>query len=124
MVSDQSLVFVYGTLKRNFPLHSHLGNSEFLGDAKTERDYFLVDCGHYPGLRQASNQHVAASIAGEVFQVDAETLAVLDEVEAVAEGLYLRQHIRLLDTFGHQKVWAWFYVSDRFDHRIIGDRWV
>lgn len=124
MLASSSLVFVYGSLKRGFPLHPHLAGAEFIADAKTHSIYFLVDCGQYPGLRHATNQQLGLSIVGEIFQVDAETLALLDEVEGVSAGLYRREAVRLMGTYEHQLVWAWFYVSDRFDGRIIGDTWV
>lgn len=124
MVADQSFVFVYGSLKRGFPLHHWLAEAEFVADARTRPIYFLVDCGDYPGLRHAAGQQHELSIVGEIFRVDPEALRVLDEVEGVSEGLYRRELIQLKGTYEHQRVWAWFYLSERFDQRVIGDQWV
>lgn len=124
IVADQSLVFVYGLLKRGFSLHHHLANAEFISDAQTRSIYFLVNCRDYPGLRYAGGQQVGLSVVGEVFRVDSETLSLLDEVEGVSEALYRRERVRLQGTFEQQPVWAWFYVGSEFDGRVIGDRWV
>ncbi|MEP3479364.1 MAG: gamma-glutamylcyclotransferase family protein [Fuerstiella sp.] len=124
MLADSSLVFVYGSLKRGFPLHQHLAGANFIDDAKTASMYFLVNCGEYPGLRHATNQQPGVSIVGEIFQVDAKTLVLLDEVEGVCAGLYRREAVQLRGTHEHKHVWAWFYLSDGFDQQIVGDAWV
>ena len=124
MLADSSLVFVYGSLKRGFPLHQHLAGAKFIANAKTKSIYFLVDCGKYPGLRHATNQQAGVSVVGQIFEVDMKTLGLLDEVEGVSEGLYRREAIQLRGSHEHNHVWAWLYLSDEFDQRIIGDTWV
>lgn len=124
MVADQSLIFVYGTLKRGFPNHQYLEKAQFLADAVSEPLYFMVNCGHYPGLRYVAGSQLGVGVQGEVFCVDAEILAVLDEVEGVSQSLYCRERIRLKGAMGARHVWAWFYLSDRFDQQVVGDCWV
>ena len=123
-IEGSSLVFVYGTLKRGFPLHQSLLGAEFLATAKTVPAYFLVDCYDYPGLRHASDSQSGQAIVGEVFRVNSETLQQLDEVECVSEDLYQRDLIQLAAPFESERIWAWFYVSDQFDQRIVGECWV
>lgn len=124
MLADHHLVFVYGLLKRGFSLHHHLSGCEFVGEAITEPDYYLVDCREYPGLRHAEAFHAGESIRGEVFRVSSHALRRLDDVEGVSEGLYCREYVRVQGPFADQQVWAWFYVSDQFDGDLLRESWV
>lgn len=123
MVADHHLVFVYGLLKRGFSLHQHLGSSKFLGEAQTSPNYFLVDCQDYPGLRHVTDPGDGMCVFGEVFEVNAATLEELDLVEGVDEGLYCRERVQLQGEFSKQQVWAWFFVSHRFDSRLLQGQW-
>jgi gamma-glutamylcyclotransferase (GGCT)/AIG2-like uncharacterized protein YtfP len=89
------LIFVYGTLKRGFCRSAFLEGQRFLATANTVPEYRLYDLGSYPGMVWVGQQ--GTSIAGELFEVDAECLAQLDEEEGVHEGLYIRQDIRLCE---------------------------
>jgi gamma-glutamylcyclotransferase (GGCT)/AIG2-like uncharacterized protein YtfP len=84
-------VFVYGTLKRGYGLHSVLHGQRFLGHAQTAPRYRLYDVGCFPALVE----HVdGLPVQGEVYEVDARTLAALDRCEG--EGhLYRRAQIQL-----------------------------
>jgi gamma-glutamylcyclotransferase (GGCT)/AIG2-like uncharacterized protein YtfP len=100
-----SRVAVYGTLKRghsNFA--AYLSEAHFLGE-DTLRCICLYDLGDYPGARLERSEGVTV----EVFEVDEQLLARLDELEEVdlidpVQGLYIRT---VVDTcFGE----AWLYV--------------
>lgn len=70
-------LFVYGTLMRCEPNAGWLGHARFLGVARTAPAYALVDLGPYPGLLPGA----AGVVEGELYEVDAPTLARLDELE-------------------------------------------
>ena len=78
-------VFVYGTLKRGFPNHPLLERATLLGAARTCESWPLVIAGSWfvPCLLDRPGQ--GHRVRGEVYAVDAPTLADLDELEGVGE---------------------------------------
>ncbi len=89
-------MFVYGTLKRGDRNHYLLANSEFLGEARTRAPVWrlveICEPGHYP--YPAAEEHGNGHIFGEVYRVDAATLAALDALEAEGED-YVRKKIEV-----------------------------
>lgn len=99
-------LFVYGSLMRGQANHDLLAGSRFIGPARTLPRYTLVDLGPYPGLLAGGT----AAVAGELYAVDAPTLARLDQFEEhphvyerrpialasgePAEAYLLRPHLR------------------------------
>merc|ERR1712154_364445 len=87
----KTVLFVYGTLKRNFHWHSKfLSNAEYLGTAVTEQCYPLVvgDCG-VPYLLDLPGE--GKNIEGELFRVTSEDLENMDQYEGVGKGHYGRK---------------------------------
>ncbi|KAF0720525.1 Aste57867_244 [Aphanomyces stellatus] len=93
-------VFVYGTLKRDFPNYAlYLGPAEerkkakFVGEAVTCTAYPLVVGGDrcVPFLLSLPGEGVP--IAGEVYSVDPTTLEALDILEGISSGYYKRVSI-------------------------------
>lgn len=72
-------VFVYGTLKRGFCNHRLLEKAAFVKEVKTRPHYLLFDLGPYPAMVVATDR--GDSIRGELYHVDTETLARLDQLE-------------------------------------------
>lgn len=95
-------VFVYGTLLAGEANHSLLANALLVGAARTRATYSLYDFGPYPALVRSG----ASEVVGELYQVEAATLAVLDELEEHPE-VYERRRIALA---GGQR--AWTYVME------------
>jgi gamma-glutamylcyclotransferase (GGCT)/AIG2-like uncharacterized protein YtfP len=83
-------VFVYGTLRRGEGNHRLLLGARFVGEACTVQGFAMYNLGAFPGLVRAS----AGSVAGEVYDVDAATLAALDRLEGVPT-FYRRERIEL-----------------------------
>src|SRR5207248_3399857 len=75
-------LFVYGTLKRGGCRHRLLAGQRFLGETRTRPRYALFDLGAYPGLVPEAE---GESVHGELYEVDAGLLAVLDEEEGAPE---------------------------------------
>lgn len=117
---SSQLVFVYGSLKRGYGLHYLLENQLSCGNAVTQPFYRLFDVGSYPGLIEWPE---GLAIHGEIYQVDAGCLVQLDEVEGVAERLYVRRRIFLQTPFDAQEIHAWFWLGSVAGLRDCGTAW-
>lgn len=106
--ASSQLVFVYGTLKRGQDHHDFLAGQSFRGEARTVPGYRLVDLGEYPGLLPYPSDQ--DGVTGEVWWVDDATLARLDELEGLNEGLYRRERIPLLPPFAGETVLTYVYA--------------
>mmetsp|Transcript_31209 Transcript_31209/g.89553 ORF Transcript_31209/g.89553 Transcript_31209/m.89553 type:complete len:331 (-) Transcript_31209:92-1084(-) len=103
-----TILFVYGTLKRGFTNHArYLAFSEakkkaaFLGSATTEEKYPMVI--RPPHVKPTTCAPVLIDKAGsghcvhgEVYKVDADTLAALDILEGVRSGFYYKKAIQVV----------------------------
>lgn len=69
-------VFVYGTLKRGFPLNHHLQDATFLRECYIKGR--MIDLGPFPGVLLDNN---GDRIKGELYEVDRGTLNLLDQIE-------------------------------------------
>lgn len=85
-------VFVYGTLLTGEPNHRVLAGAQLVGHARTEPAFELHDLGPFPGLVGGG----AHAVVGEVYEVDAPTLARLDALEG-HPCFYRRTRIALED---------------------------
>jgi len=116
-------VFVYGTLKRGGRLHEHMAKQTFIGTARTASDYRLFHIEWYPGLIEVP-AGTGVSVEGEVWDLDAAGLRLLDEVEETENGLYERRTIRLEPPFDQPpSIDAWFYLGDVRDRVDCGTSW-
>jgi gamma-glutamylcyclotransferase (GGCT)/AIG2-like uncharacterized protein YtfP len=85
-------VFVYGTLLAGESNHRLLAAATFIGEARTAPAFELRNLGPFPGLVKSC----ACSVVGEVYEVDAPTLARLDALEGHPR-FYRRTRIALDD---------------------------
>ena len=102
-----TLIFVYGSLKRGLSNHHWLEGQRFVGEARTAPGYRLYSLGEYPGMVEGTDS--GRSIGGEVWEVDDEGLASLDILEGVAEGMYDRVPVSLLEPFAEAEVQTYLY---------------
>jgi gamma-glutamylcyclotransferase (GGCT)/AIG2-like uncharacterized protein YtfP len=100
------LLFVYGKLRRAgaLAMAEYFPGSTSLGDATVNGR--LYDLGDYPGLVLDAS---GPKVFGEVYEIDAETLNKLDEIEAAAD--YCR-NVTEVTLSGHQKT-CWIYLPDQ-----------
>ena len=112
------VVFVYGTLKRGDCRHRYLAGSKFLGLATTETGYRLFHMGEYPAMVEDAR---GGQIEGELFEVSDATLRVLDEVEGVADVLYSRRPVRLVNPVEGAE--AYIYHGSVVGKRELLRRW-
>lgn len=85
-------VFVYGTLLAGEPNHRLLTDARLIAEARTKPAFELRDLGAFPGLVRGGEH----AVAGEVYEVDAATLAALDRLEGHPR-FYRRTRIALED---------------------------
>ena len=114
-------VFVYGTLKRGGSNHACLAGQQFIGPARSVPGYTLVALGDYPGMIRQPDD--SAGVTGELWRVDDAALAVLDELEGVAEGLYTRITLALQPPAGAASALAYLYARDIAGRPVIGETW-
>jgi gamma-glutamylcyclotransferase (GGCT)/AIG2-like uncharacterized protein YtfP len=110
-----SLVFVYGTLRRDEVNHHLLKGARYRGQHITEPCYKMVDLGAYPGVVKCGRTR----IQGEVYQVCAAEMATLDRLEG-----YPRDYTRELIATPWGKAWIYLYRGSlRSRKRIAGGVW-
>lgn len=121
MNSAKTLIFVYGTLKRARSNHGWMSGQTFISQAMTQPRYRLYDLGGYPGMVLDEKQGV--SIHGEVWEVDADCLTRLDDLEDIAGGEYAREWVPLLPPFDQQPVQGYRYLRELTDEPECGACW-
>lgn len=99
------LIFIYGSLRRGSPgsMSVRFPRSEFIAETKVRGN--LWDLGAYPGL-QLSNS--ASLVSGEVYEIDDETLKLLDQFEESSN--YRRSQFEI--TLGAEARTCWTYEPD------------
>ena len=100
-------LFIYGTLKRGQQRADMLDGQRYLGNARSSPLYRMYQVEAYPGL---VHDEGGVSLEGELWEVDQECLAELDQVERVDAGLYRRERIALEDPWQGAVVEAYFYL--------------
>jgi gamma-glutamylcyclotransferase (GGCT)/AIG2-like uncharacterized protein YtfP len=88
-------LFVYGSLLGGEVNHRHLSGAPFLGESTTEPGYRMVDLGPYPAVLEGGT----TAVRGEVYEVDEDKMAWLDEFEGHPD-VYRRCTVRLADGAG------------------------
>lgn len=114
-------IFVYGTLKRGGEYSRFMSGQEFLGEAWTEPNYRMIDCGGYPGMFPVERH--GQSIHGEVWLVDDQCLRRLDELEDVAGGEYAFARIPLLPPHDAEFVHGYLYRRETEHLSDAGTDW-
>lgn len=99
-------VFVYGSLKRGRYNNDLLRESHFIGERTTQDETWIMrSLGGFPGVVKKYHGGMSASICGELYEVDDNTLARLDRLEGNG-NFYNRELVRLRD----ESESAWMYV--------------
>jgi gamma-glutamylcyclotransferase (GGCT)/AIG2-like uncharacterized protein YtfP len=116
-MSAPTRIFVYGTLLAGEPNHRLLQGSRFVGRATTEPGYRLHDLGAYPAMVQAGE----GTVEGELYEIDAPTLAALDRLEG--HPRFYRRVPVTLD--GGEAVETYVMAAERVAGRRVleGGRW-
>ena len=107
-----TFVFVYGTLRKGQRNDINLFQPQPLYIGSTSIKGQLFSRGWYPGIRLGGEQ----SVLGEVYQVSAQLLAQLDELEEVApvpSGEYQRIQMEV-ECAGQQLVCEIYELSEHY----------
>lgn len=112
-------LFVYGTLKSDQSNHHRLADQTYVGIAHTTADYRLYEIqgrfdslGKYPGLIKLPYPGVTGkgvSIAGELWDVDANCLQMLNDYEDLDSGEYVLIPVSLIDAPDETEVLGYVY---------------
>jgi gamma-glutamylcyclotransferase (GGCT)/AIG2-like uncharacterized protein YtfP len=116
----KTLVFVYGTLKRDGENHGWIAQQQFVAEAHTAPVYRMYDLGGYPGMVRAAD---GVSIEGEVWSVDEAGLARLDVLEDTDGGEYERVVVQLEGEYSTQPVEGYIYLRGVEGRRDVGACW-
>lgn len=126
MEAPRQLVFVYGTLRRGGSNHWRMRNAMWIGSGSVEAVLFRIDW--YPGLILAEDS--GDRVIGEIYQVDAATLAELDVFEGLSAGEiegseYRRVKTRAMTPGGCIEAWVWEWKGPvDGSRRIKGGDWL
>lgn len=107
---ETTVVFVYGTLKRNFRNSHYLKNAKFIGDSETIEKFSMITCSNYnfPILFKNNELNLETQkIEGELYRVTPEILENLDFLE---RGLYEKTLIEVLNKSNNNKYNAYAYT--------------
>jgi gamma-glutamylaminecyclotransferase len=116
-----TLLFVYGSLKRDCSNHRQLRGQTYVAPARTQPGYRLFDLGEFPGMiRFAADRE---GVTGEVWSIDDACLARLDKFEGVPEGLYRREPIPLTAPFANKVVETYLYNQSVEGLTPLGSIW-
>jgi gamma-glutamylcyclotransferase (GGCT)/AIG2-like uncharacterized protein YtfP len=97
-------VFVYGTLKRSYSNHGLLFGARFMGETATRQRFRMIS-GCFPVILDKKN---GWPVHGEIYHVNDETLARLDELERVGRS-YDRKIADIIEN--DRDVRAYIYVG-------------
>jgi len=76
-------LFVNGTLMRGLPLHGNMGDSEFIGEFRTEPQYCLYSIDDiHPGMyRLEDGEEDGVAVVGELYRVSDDTWKQIEDGE-------------------------------------------
>ncbi|MES2474933.1 MAG: gamma-glutamylcyclotransferase family protein [Verrucomicrobiota bacterium] len=122
MTSETQAVFVYGTLRRGGSNHFRMAAAEFISAGTVNGRLYRVHW--YPGmvLDEAGDE-----IHGDVFAVDAETLAALDVFEGLSAGEIQGSEYRrcktevMLHDSRVMEAWVWEWVGETDESKRLTD---
>jgi gamma-glutamylaminecyclotransferase len=77
-------VFVFGTLKRGFPLHEQgLSRAKFLGIFRTRECYPMLIAGPWFAPMMFNEPGIGYHVVGELYESGDDTIAKLDRLESI-----------------------------------------
>lgn len=118
MTDSRALVFVYGTLRQGGSNHFRMAGAEFVESGSLRGRLYRIDW--YPGLVVDS---AGDEISGEIYAVNPENLALLDEFEG-HEYRRIRATVRTPYGVPMQAwIWEWLMPVDE-GQRITGGDWL
>lgn len=115
-------LFVYGSLKQGFGNHDLLENSKFLGAYDTSSaNYRMVSFGAFPGVIELDGQDEHCYILGELYEVDDDTLALVDRLEGNGH-FYTRKVVELSETDDTIEAWMYLLPESYLNMEIVNQK--
>jgi pyruvate carboxylase len=117
MIRKAEKLFVYGTLRRGFPLHRELAklDARYIGRGRIGGDLFNL--GEYPGVLPAASSR--KGVEGELYELrkPEEQIPILDQLEEFdakrpSKSLFVRRRATVRMNDG-SRVRAWVYFLPR-----------
>jgi gamma-glutamylaminecyclotransferase len=107
-------VFVFGTLKRSFPLHERgLRGAAFLGARKTRERYPMLIAGPWFAPMMFNEPGVGFQVVGELYAVEDGAMANLDRLESLGKPGNFRVAIEVEPVEGGSPSLAYVYMKAR-----------
>jgi len=106
-------LFVFGTLKRGFPLHHALNAASLRGKGRTLLRYPMVIAGSRHAPMMFNEPGIGCHVTGEIYQLDDVCLEELDKLESVDTPGNTRARLRVLPIGAELSVGAWAYFKAR-----------
>jgi gamma-glutamylaminecyclotransferase len=111
--STGTAVFIYGTLKKTFPLHDKgLGGARFLGVFETLKPYPLYIAMDFYGPVMLDRPGDGLVVRGELYDADEERLQLIDELEDIGDPGSFRSLITVRPVGGGEVRDAVVYMKD------------
>jgi gamma-glutamylaminecyclotransferase len=107
-------LFVFGTLKRTFPLHDEwLAGARYLGRYRTVERFPMLVAGPWFAPMMLDEPGQGLQVYGEVYAVEAARLPALDALESVGQPGHFRRHIAIEAETGGGRREAFAYMKAR-----------
>jgi gamma-glutamylaminecyclotransferase len=107
-------VFVFGTLKRGFPLHARgLSGATFLGVHRTRERFPMLIAGPWFAPMMFNEPGVGFQVVGELYEVEDRAMANLDQLESLGKPGNLRVVIEVEPVEGGAPCSASVYMKAR-----------
>jgi gamma-glutamylcyclotransferase (GGCT)/AIG2-like uncharacterized protein YtfP len=113
-------LFVYGTLKEGYERHVLLGDDKVYMGKHFIDGYIMIHCGEYPQVFHTSESW--NRVHGEVYEISTETLAKLDVVEGVGQGVFARNLVNI-SNLGQCDIYVRRDAPDVPFTKVIGGEW-
>jgi gamma-glutamylaminecyclotransferase len=105
-------LFVFGTLKRGFPLHEKLmGDSRLVGAYRTVQRYPMLVAGPWFAPMMLNRPGEGLRVHGELYEIADASIATLDSVESVGQPGNQRISIDVEPLAGGLRVTAFVYMK-------------
>lgn len=127
-------VFVFGTLKKGFPLHDRgLSGARYLGSYRMVERFPVLVAGPWFAPMMLDRPGVGLNVKGELYAVDDARLAVLDALESIGRPGNFRRLVEVGPIGGGDACRAYAYmkapelaipvhsgyIEDYQDHRFV-----
>ncbi|RWX34543.1 gamma-glutamylcyclotransferase [Rhizobium leguminosarum] len=107
-------LFVFGTLKKGFPLHEQgLSRASFLGIFQTRQCYPMLIAGPWFAPMMFNEPGIGHRVIGELYQPDDDTIASLDRLESIGMPGNLRVVLEVEPVAGGPICSALAYMKSR-----------